>query len=70
MYEGDKITDYPDLYSKIAFDWKLAKHKQGSGMDDKIVSILKESTNRSKMWKSTLKDKILNFDKIDKLDFN
>ena len=67
VYEGDKIIDYVDLFDKIKFDCKIAKVENGEDIDESFLSIIKAWNNRSQMWKSTLKDKIYNFNKIDKL---
>ena len=67
VYEGDKIIDYVDLFDKIKFDWKVAKIENGEDIDESFLSMIKAWNNRNQMWKSTLKDKIYNFNKIDKL---
>ena len=68
IYEGSRIVDYPDLLSSIKFDWNLAKIEHYEDIDDKFLEKLNECNNRGEMWRSTLIDKINNFEKIDKYE--
>jgi hypothetical protein len=63
IFEGHKITDFPDLEEKINF--KVGRIAIKKGEDDQFVSRISSwGVNRKQMWKSTLVDKMLKIDVI------
>lgn len=71
-YEGELIMDYPDLLKKVEFPKDVPKPKYNKNEEESQIrnQLINERIGNQKtsLIKSTLADKLLKFEEIDRLD--